>query len=147
MLQGSGTVIFFLLLVSVFGCGQRSSGNHPGDGPELGRKFTVERGDQVEVSGERLEIRFASVASDSRCPKGAECIQQGCARILLRLARAGENAASVGLNTTGEGHPSQARYLGYEIKLLDLEPYPRVEDDDEAGKYRATLLVREAHRG
>lgn len=93
-------VVVVLLLVSLCGCVRQSGGGEvpSGGGPELGREFTIERGREVEIAGEGLTVRFVSVVSDSRCPKGAECIWEGYARILVRLGKEGEDAASVRLN-------------------------------------------------
>jgi hypothetical protein len=105
----------------------------------LDREFGVREGEQVEVDGGQLTVRFLEVADDSRCPTGAQCAWAGEGVVLLRLARTGSEPAEVTLRTTPD--KESATYQGYRVVLRELDPHPRVGGSPPE-TYRATLEVR-----
>src|SRR5262245_16856015 len=54
---------------------------------KLNQSFTLKVGSSTSVDGEGIQVGFDSVVSDSRCPKGAQCIVAGDATIRVWLAR------------------------------------------------------------
>lgn len=88
---------------------------------------------------DELVIRFAAVAEDSRCPEDVRCVWEGNAEISLVAAGLGRSPTDLSLNTN-PGFPTTAVHLGYTIRLIGLEPYPRT-DVDAPAPYRATLVV------
>lgn len=92
-----------------------------------------------------LEVAFAEVAEDSRCPPMVTCVWPGRATIRLLLRRDGERAEALpslwGLST--DGTPAEA--LGYRFSLRALRPYPSAGKArppvEERPPVEATLLV------
>jgi hypothetical protein len=106
---------------------------------ELGREFTLKVGEQVSIREEGLKISFSLVKEDSRCPKGVNCIWAGNGKILLQVSKGRGKAASVELNTGIE--PRQLRFQNYNIKLVNLDPYPEKDVTNRRERYVATLVV------
>ena len=84
----------------------------------LGQDFAVDVGESVTVAGEGLTVTYVELVADSRCPPDVQCIWAGNATIAVAMAKAGELAANVQLNTM-EG-PKSAGYSSYTVALLDL---------------------------
>lgn len=142
--------ILVILLVVLAGCPQQPDSQETlprqGSGPKLGQKFTIGYGREVRLEDEGLEIRFASVTSDSRCPSDPEvkCVWEGYAQIAVQLSKGGEDTASIKLNTPSplqQKYPSENSYLDYTVKLVKLSPYPKTAGGIETAEYKATLLV------
>ncbi|HMF58256.1 MAG TPA: hypothetical protein VK619_18070 [Pyrinomonadaceae bacterium] len=108
-------------------------------GVQLGREFKIKMGQNVGFREEGLRVEFKSVPEDSRCPQGVQCIQAGRARISLNLSKANGDSDSVELSTELNGQ--SATSMGYEIKLVKLEPYPRANQNINKNSYVATLVV------
>ena len=107
-------------------------------GVHLSKQFDVKVGQEVTVEGEGLKIGFASVGEDSRCPEGVNCIWAGNAKVAVKLQK-GKSTASVDLNTGVD--PKRHSYMGYEVTLVDLRPYPKVDTTIDKNGYVATLVV------
>jgi hypothetical protein len=105
----------------------------------LNQEFEIKIGDNVWIQNELLRIDFQRVADDSRCPQGVTCVWAGNAKIVLRVTKARRRPASMTLNTMLE--PKQSSYRGYEIKLVNLDPYPKKDARIWRRSYVATLVV------
>ena len=105
----------------------------------LDSEFDIRVGQRVTIEGERLRVTFDRVAEDSRCPEGVQCVWAGNARVVLRLSKARRRASTMSLNTGVD--PKQARYRGYEVKLVKLDPYPKEGRRLRRRDYVATLVV------
>jgi hypothetical protein len=105
----------------------------------LGQAFTAGIAEEVSIEGERLRIKFEAVTDDSRCPEGVDCIWSGNAEVILKMTGSESNAATIKLNTHIE--PKEARYRGYSIKLVRLDPYPKKDQQIDPARYRATIAV------
>lgn len=105
----------------------------------LGKEFTLKVGEQVLIKEAGLKISFSSVAEDSRCPKGVNCIWAGNGKIVIKVSKAGRKTADVQLNTGIE--PRQQSFQGYNIKIVGLNPYPEQNVNINRGAYVATLVV------
>lgn len=131
-----GVWMFSVCLALMVACAHDSGG-----GAEVspGREFKLKAGGEARVKGAPVKVRFASVAEDSRCPRGVDCVWAGNARVSLVVEAAGR-ATSVELNTNVE--PKAASAEGYELALVDLSPYPRADEKINPKDYAATLVVR-----
>jgi hypothetical protein len=105
----------------------------------LEREFIIKPGQQVEIEGRRMKIKFESVTDDSRCPQGVDCIWAGNAEVNLRLTLSASETVTIKLNTNLD--PREAEHRGYRVKLARLDPYPKKDVKIEPGEYRATLIV------
>ncbi|WP_251360195.1 rhodanese-like domain-containing protein [Kangiella sp. TOML190] len=91
-----------------------------------------------------VKLEFMQLANDSRCAKGTECVWAGNAQVIL-LASNKDSAQTLMLNTNGEeGYPRSATFSGFEIKLLDLTPYPAVNVKIDPSQRVAKLAIKKA---
>ena len=126
--------------------------SHP-DGPgvvtgiqvDAGREFEITAGQEAQVRGTPLTVRFAGVTNESRCPSDVQCVWAGNAVVNLTLAAAGSGSADAALNTTLD--PKSAVFAGYRVTLTGLKPYPRTGATISPGSYVATLEVRAVSGG
>lgn len=109
----------------------------------VGREFKVRAGRTVTLGGENLRLRFASVAEDSRCPEGVNCVWAGNAEVLIEVgAKGGRGRKLLRLSTNaGARGAVEGKYLRYTVRLVGLSPRPREGRKIPAGEYTATLLV------
>ena len=128
------TAALFVLLLASAGAAQTA---------HVGREFQVKAGQTVTLDGGRLRVRFARVASDSRCPLDVACVWAGNAEVLFEVsAKGGRGKRSLRLNTNASPErPGEGRYGRYTVKLVGLSPQPRSTQKIPAGQYTATLLV------
>jgi hypothetical protein len=135
-------LIAFATLI-LLGSGNAANGNpHSKSGApaaRIGREFKLRARHQVTLKGENLRIRFAAVTEDSRCPADVKCVWAGNAAIRLEVSSGGRDHKTLMLNTTGNSPP--VRYNHYEIKLVELSPYPRTSRKIAPGDYVVKLLV------
>jgi hypothetical protein len=107
---------------------------------QLGQEFTLKVGEQAQIREAGLRITFSRVADDSRCPQGVTCIWAGNGRIILKASRGAGKASDVQMNTNIE--PKLGRVGEYELRLVNLSPYPRSGSPAiKQGQYVATLVV------
>ena len=109
----------------------------------VGREFKVRAGRTVALDGGGLRVRFARVASDSRCPVDVTCVWAGNAEVLFEVgAKGGGRMKTLRLNTNASPErPGEGKYQRYTLKLVELSPRPRSNRKIPAGQYTATLLV------
>ena len=109
--------------------------------------FEIALGEASVLEPEGLQIEFESVKNDSRCPQDAVCVWEGMAEIQLRLTAAhGESTpfhlTIPGLVSTPYTSGNAVEQYGYQLKLLQLSPYPHVDQPQPPDDgYRAMLLV------
>ena len=105
----------------------------------MGQMFPLHVGQSASVAGVSSLVTFRSVANDSRCPAGTQCVQAGNAEVLLGVSVSGGAPASVTLNTTAT---PRERPLGTGIlRLVSLSPTPLAGTTIAPSSYVATLCV------
>jgi hypothetical protein len=114
-----------------------------GQAARVGREFEVGVGRVVGLDRGRLLLRFARVASDSRCPVDVNCVWAGNAEVSVEVGgRLWRGKQTLTLNTNAGGQvPSEAKYGRYTVRLVGLSPQPRGDRKIPPGRYTATLLV------
>ena len=90
----------------------------------LGDTLRVMRGQAGAVDGGRVVVRFDSAGSDSRCPRGVQCVWAGDIPVILAVTTSGA-AQRVTLHTGLE--PRRATVSPYVLELVDVTPYPGTE--------------------
>ncbi len=108
---------------------------------ELGESFQLKVGESVRIEAEALEIGFEEVSTDSRCPKGEQCIWEGDATVKVWLQKTSETRKTIELHTTPKKQESEPCYLDYGVKLQRLDPYPISGKTIQQGDYQATFEV------
>ena len=105
----------------------------------LGEEFNVKSGEEVVLKEEKLRIRFRFVTQDSRCPTGVICGWAGNGEVVVEVVRKNKKQVVTILNTLLE--PKEVFYKGYKIRLVALNPYPKVDEPIDQKDYEATLVV------
>ena len=129
--------IFLVISLLCAGCAGNST--QPSHTP-LGQPFELRSGASAILDG-GLTITFDRVASDSRCPLDALCLEfhAGDAVVAVSISQSVGGSVVRELHTNTAG--SEVSYLAYSIKLLSLSPYPRSDRQIRPGDYVATLTV------
>lgn len=83
----------------------------------LGEAFSVRVGESVSVAGAGVSVTFTALVSDSRCPRGVQCIQAGNAVISVAVARPGAGPVTLTLDTDG---PKSARSGSRSVELISI---------------------------
>jgi hypothetical protein len=110
--------------------------------PAVNREFDLLVRRQARVDGTPITLQFDSVAEDSRCPSGAQCVTQGTARVRIAVLFAAgpeyavELSDSLGRNT--------AVVNGWFVDFLDLKPHPAVGVVVDPDRRIARFRVRPA---
>lgn len=131
------------IAAEAIGCGSTGGGPFGGTSPEPSisrRELFVSVGREIAVPETDLRIAFREVAEDSRCPIGVECVWEGNGEVVLALSRSGGTSGVVTLNTATE--PRSTAFDGFEIRLLELVPYPVYGESIERGAYIVRIEVR-----
>ncbi|MCK4632261.1 MAG: hypothetical protein KAT79_03260 [candidate division Zixibacteria bacterium] len=118
--------------------------------PGYGTLFEIEEGNSAVIESDSLEIGFARVVADSRCPANVVCIWQGEATIELWIDGPGFDLTTISVSIEGlignlrTPNDRSVDTLGYLITLVNLDPYPKIPDhpgDPKPGPNVARLLV------
>jgi len=109
------------------------------DQVELGQEFNIKNGQEVIVKEGKLHITFRSVPMDSRCPSDVVCGWAGNGEVVIEVARKNKKQVVATLNTLLE--PKEIGYKGFKIKLVALNPYPKVSEPINPKDYEATMIV------
>ncbi|MCB9351840.1 MAG: hypothetical protein H6573_30755 [Lewinellaceae bacterium] len=96
--------------------------------PPTENVLEIKNGETVEVAGEQMKLTLSAV-NDSRCPKDAQCVTAGEAKVTLTINKGGATETA---ELTGKGLcyeedgtcGSEATAMGYRFRLLSLNPYP-----------------------
>lgn len=120
------TAMMLLLGVSAFAVSQSSE------------TVKVKVNHSKNVAHGRINVRFATMVEDSRCPQDVQCIQAGNASVRVRVSR-GKRAEVLTLST--DERKGIAKFEGYEFKLVGLTPEPRSNIRINPSGYVATIEI------
>ena len=126
-----------LLALSAISCHQPVQAN-------LGQPVDLLVKRAVRYHRSDLDLYFRRVVSDSRCPRGVDCVTAGEAVVTLegRILKAPPESFEVRL--PGGEAPDSAiwkPYDGYRIRLVKLEPYPVAGAPVDTTAYIGTFLI------
>jgi hypothetical protein len=109
----------------------------------LEESFQLKVGESARIETEALEIGFEEVSSDSRCPKGEQCVWAGDATVRIWMQKDSEARETLELHTAREelNERSEPSYRGYGVRLERLDPYPMSGQAISQEDYQATLQV------
>jgi hypothetical protein len=111
----------------------------------LGEKFNLAIGQSATITGEDLEIRFAKVIGDSRCPQGVECFWAGEVSSQIEITYAGSSYEKV-LTQSDASATAQTDFGDYIIKF-DFKPYPKAGEKIKDKDYRLELQINKKSSG
>ncbi|MEO7839420.1 MAG: hypothetical protein ABIU06_08730 [Anaerolineales bacterium] len=101
---------------------------------QLDEEIQIKIGESVTLERGILTIKFKSLAEDSRCPQGADCVWEGNAEVLLEVSK-----NEIALNTTLD--PKEKVVGDYNIQLKDVIPYPRAGEEHKPENYSIKIVV------
>lgn len=104
-----------------------------------GRQFELAVGQEAQIQGSAVSVRFSGVGEDSRCGTDVQCIWAGNAVVRLTLSSSATTPSESALNTGLE--PRQTPYAGFTIRLVGLKPAPKAGRTIPQTDYVATLEV------
>ena len=136
----SVTLVVTVVLWQV-GC---SSGDAAGIKASLGQEFVLPANQQAAIIDGGLTIKFESVITDSRCPKGVTCIWAGEAKCQMQITYNGSTSNIIYTVTGGTDGYSQSAFNNY-LAYFKLEPYP--EAGKQIGSQDYKLLLKIARSG
>ena len=112
-------------------------------GEEL--QVRLKEGSNVFLTPDNITFTFTKMVGDSRCPKGAMCFWGGLAEILVNVKTQSEQTIPVLLWIPGLVSTPYRRNVmkasGYNITLLQLDPYPEVNHDGSPVVYEALFAI------
>lgn len=76
---------------------------------------------------------------DSRCPSDVVCGWAGNGEVVVEVVRKNKKQRVATLNTMLD--PKEIVYKGFKIRLVALNPYPKVSDPINPKDYEATMIV------
>ena len=89
----------------------------------------------------QISISMDSVLSDSRCPMDVICFWAGNAEVRFTFSHKKQDTV-FNLNTHGGSHfRSDSSINGFNIRLLELFPYPETTNDIHQTDYYAKIIV------
>ncbi len=126
-------IMKYLLIYSAFLLIQCNNSGTPLN-PAPGHEFEINYGQSRTLDNYPLTIKFKNVIEDSRCPENAVCVWEGNARIAIEVSQ-----KDFILNTVLE--PEEIDYLGFKIRLIEVYPYPKINEQIEIEDYTIKLVV------
>ena len=146
MCRTSRSAVALLVFCSaelVAGCAARPA--HTANAPtsvRLDAEFSLSHGRLAVVGGEPLTVKFASVASDSRCPMDAQCVWAGNAEVQIEADMNGTRS-TLKVNTHGgPQYPKHAQWQTYTVELVALLPVPRLNRQIQPSETSVRLVIR-----
>jgi hypothetical protein len=124
------------LLFIVLGLFQNAE---PSNTVDLGQEFKIRNGEEVVIRDEKVRITFRSVPMDSRCPSDVVCGWAGNGAVVVEVVRKNKKQKVATLNTLLD--PKEIVYKGFKIRLVALNPYPKVSAPINPRDYEATMIV------
>jgi len=100
------------------------------------------------INVENLEFKFVAVESDSRCPKGVQCVWAGEAVVLIDVFKNGKRLEQKRLVISPTSHLETSFGNLFSSKKLtvsgfNIMPYPELRSKINLKNYYITLDVRE----
>ena len=125
-----------VIIISLLCAGCAGNPTQPG---RLGEAFELRAGASATLD-EGLAVIFDRVVSDSRCPSNAICVTAGDAVVAVTISQGAAGSGNRELHTDARG--SEASYLAYTIRLLQLQPFPEAGRPTRPEDYVATLKIQ-----
>ncbi|MGL5830932.1 MAG: hypothetical protein ACRCZE_02165 [Candidatus Altimarinota bacterium] len=117
------------------------------DSAQPDQPFSLALGESMIFQPAGLTIQFTEVKSDSRCPSDVVCVWAGEATIHIIATTQGP-AVEADL-VLGDSSNDSIQLRGdvggaYNLKFLDLTPYPSSKSPSDNNQYKATFIFQAA---
>ena len=137
------TLFIFAILITI-GISAQDSTKVKVDTPKIISKLMYGK----TISVEDLEFKFIAIESDSRCPKGVQCIWAGEAVVLIDVFKNGKKLEQkrISFSPTAQLQNSLGNLFASEtlnITGFNIAPYPEYKNKINPEDYYIQLDVRE----
>jgi hypothetical protein len=136
-----GLAVFIVVLLGI------SCSSTPPPEPvffHLDRPFTLVLGQTGSFKKMNdFTVRFDKIASDSRCPKGVECITAGQADVALTIGKEGKSTAVTLPFIIPNGTGNVTQFEGYTIRVLGVAPMKFKDKALDPREYNIVVKVTE----
>lgn len=106
----------------------------------IGRPFTLTVGAVAQLDNSEVRVGFTGVSSDSRCPKGEQCVWAGDAVVQVWMHRGSDPRQLLVLHTAPSAAQA-AQALGHELRLLGVTPEAVAARPIRPADYGVTLKL------
>jgi hypothetical protein len=131
----------WLLALALIGCDSGGSTSGP-QSVTLDKSFQLRLGATAVLSPDNVQITFAKMSQDSRCPSDVQCAWAGQAVVQIQVAPPGGAPETADLTLGPSPQPQASATFGqYAVEFRDLEPYPITTIPINPNDYIATLVV------
>jgi hypothetical protein len=108
----------------------------------IGEEISIQVFDTVSYCNQDLSLTFNAYPNDSRCPSDVTCIWAGFVEVELLINQKGkESVLKLSTEPNASGLPVQAKVGEYNIKLIDVIPYPAINVRIDPNQFRVVLVV------
>ena len=112
---------------------------------QLDQPFTITIDQLAQLTEKELTLTFRDVLEDSRCPSNVECAEAGQARILISVTQMGHTPVTLEMNTNPPLKQDVVTHEDFQIRLLELNPYPEeIDQHIPVEAYEATLVITDS---
>jgi len=112
---------------------------------QLDQPFNIPVDQPAQLAETELEFTFQEVLEDSRCPSNVQCVEAGQARISLSVSQMGQTPTILEMNTNPPLKLDVVTYKDFQIRLLELNPYPKdIDQHIPTEAYEATLVITDS---
>jgi hypothetical protein len=109
---------------------------------QLDQPFALTLDQQAKLTEEGLTVTFQKVLEDSRCPSNVQCVEAGQARILIDVTHLDQSPVTFEMNTNPPLKLDVISSEGFQIRLLELNPYPEeIGQHIPAATYEVILVI------
>ncbi len=106
----------------------------------VGLQFTLDVGEQVEVSGHQALLTFDGVTGDSRCPIDVVCVRAGEAVVSFAWRDSGSTVTAFQLRH-GEGRDTTRQFGTLTLQLTGVQPAPVSTTPIPPDAYQVTIRL------
>jgi hypothetical protein len=109
--------------------------------------LVLEEGQNLFLEREQMNLTFARLLEDSRCPEGVQCVWAGVAAVELTAMGTFTRPQTLVVATADlpdKGYAKAAVFHRYTFRLTELTPYPAQGDPERAAQKRKIKLTVKA---
>lgn len=108
----------------------------------LGEEISISFGEIVRIKGTDLEITFAELVSDSRCPEWVQCFWAWVAEILFKAMVSGRGTMQkLEVSPSWEGSLVYEIWNDFKVEILSLDPYPVDPTKIQESEYVLKMII------
>lgn len=132
--------LLFLVSVAFFGCSSNDTSSADHYDLKIHKSKIIAYNKCLKIVEKGYELCVNSI-NDSRCPSGGECIWEGDAVVKFSLISNAETK-TFSLHTN-KNFPQDTLINNLNIKLLDVFPYPELNDAISQNDYSVEVSISE----